>query len=647
MVGSHSSGPAAQHKLVSIGDAYNEARAASSEPDEKLQTQQARVRQQLAVVDEKLRAVNVNSAKVEENIYQILQEALFQLQDETQRKMNVLLGEELELRRQLEQIGWAESFLDRQRSQAKPVNFLTMWKAHLDCRAHLAKQHMPHRELLEQVQPDMRLVGGIEVVTESTSAPQIGRAANPNAAANASAAAAAASTDFRRGLFEQRDGAAQHLAEQDPHAMGAAGNGGLIVAAVKRDMANHHTRGSPGSPGGSPGVGGPTARAQYGMQGGDWSAESQPYMQLRQPGGGLAGKDMNDVWAESLKKNLGAYEASHVAGGSPPQQEQQQSPAMAMGMGGGGGETKMAGVRHPVLGSPPPPPLPPVNAGPPPQAAAPVAPVAPAAPVTISLPPPPAVEAVAPSKEGADDEESDAEALDSLFEKLGNQYSLSKVGAKRRRRLGINSVHQLEQSTPGAFPESRLIPGGDEGDGVAFDFRHDLYCCIPLQQQTFLTCAQAYTFYEGDDLLDAEGRPINHVSEIQQILVPENCASVFVCRSGDRVFGGYAAEPWQLEGEFFGGAACFLFSVDSDLLIPYTGRKTEAFGSDALYDDEGVIQFGRGPDLALRGDLTQCSSHLESGYGLGLDDKMSKLVLAGQEHFKIDEIEVWALVMPQ
>ena len=43
--------------------------------------------------------VKKNSALVEETVYQMLQEALFQLQDETQRKLNMMLGEELELRR--------------------------------------------------------------------------------------------------------------------------------------------------------------------------------------------------------------------------------------------------------------------------------------------------------------------------------------------------------------------------------------------------------------------------------------------------------------------------------------------------------------------------------------------------------------------
>ena len=48
----------------------------------------------------KLKAIQENSAAVEEALYAAMQAAMFQLQDETQRKLNVLLSEELELRRQ-------------------------------------------------------------------------------------------------------------------------------------------------------------------------------------------------------------------------------------------------------------------------------------------------------------------------------------------------------------------------------------------------------------------------------------------------------------------------------------------------------------------------------------------------------------------
>ena len=42
---------------------------------------------QLTLIDERLKEVNRNSGEIESKIYQILREALFQLQQETQKKV--------------------------------------------------------------------------------------------------------------------------------------------------------------------------------------------------------------------------------------------------------------------------------------------------------------------------------------------------------------------------------------------------------------------------------------------------------------------------------------------------------------------------------------------------------------------------------
>ena len=134
MVGSHSHGEVASHKLISIKDAYDTACAASQKEDPVLSARSAHIGERLRNVDLKLREVNKNSAAVEEQIYQMLQDALFELQDETQRKVSMLLGEEIELRRQQEQVQWMEDFLVHQREQATQVDFLAAWKHHLQLR---------------------------------------------------------------------------------------------------------------------------------------------------------------------------------------------------------------------------------------------------------------------------------------------------------------------------------------------------------------------------------------------------------------------------------------------------------------------------------------------------------------------------------
>eukprot|EP00924_Labyrinthula_sp_SR-Ha-C_P006207 snap_masked-scaffold_63-processed-gene-0.34-mRNA-1 protein AED:1.00 eAED:1.00 QI:0/0/0/0/1/1/2/0/849 len=61
-----------------------------------------------------------------------------------------------------------------------------------------------------------------------------------------------------------------------------------------------------------------------------------------------------------------------------------------------------------------------------------------------------------------------------------------------------------------------------------------------------------------------------------------------------------------------------------------------------------VVEFGLG-DLVLKGDLTTSSSELEHTFGVGLnlrsaeDKKLAQTFLAGSKDFRVDEIEVWAL----
>ena len=65
----------------------------------------------LTALDARMKEVQANSVSVEEAIYQKLEEVLFQLHDETARKVAVLLSEDMELRRQLEFLNWSDSFV--------------------------------------------------------------------------------------------------------------------------------------------------------------------------------------------------------------------------------------------------------------------------------------------------------------------------------------------------------------------------------------------------------------------------------------------------------------------------------------------------------------------------------------------------------
>ena len=167
MVGSHASGELAQHKLIGIDEAYEAAISESTKSDPLLNSRIVEIRKQLSLIDEKLQSVNENAARVEEQIYQTLQEALFSLQDATQTKMSALLTEEVELRRQLQQAEWIEGYLDDQRETSSKVDFLVGWKCHVQLRGDLCRVPLRTPAVLNAVQADLELAGGLELRSRS------------------------------------------------------------------------------------------------------------------------------------------------------------------------------------------------------------------------------------------------------------------------------------------------------------------------------------------------------------------------------------------------------------------------------------------------------------------------------------------------
>ena len=101
---------------------------------------------------------------------QAAQEAMSKLQSFTMKKMKVLLSTEVELRRQLEQIEGAESYLDKARKKKKSsVTFLRTWKNHTEFRSQICHQTVEETKVLDSIEPDLDVEGKIEVVALSSS----------------------------------------------------------------------------------------------------------------------------------------------------------------------------------------------------------------------------------------------------------------------------------------------------------------------------------------------------------------------------------------------------------------------------------------------------------------------------------------------
>lgn len=108
MIGSHSMGEAANHKLVSLSDAYQAAILDSKKPDPIVAQKKREIMDHLNDIDAKMRAINLNFATVEERLNSVFQQNLKTLKDEVNSKTKILLSTELEFRRQLEQLDNAE-----------------------------------------------------------------------------------------------------------------------------------------------------------------------------------------------------------------------------------------------------------------------------------------------------------------------------------------------------------------------------------------------------------------------------------------------------------------------------------------------------------------------------------------------------------
>ena len=167
MVGSHSMGEAATHKLVNLGDAYNAAISEAKKSDPVVQAKRLGIMEELNKIDTKLRAINMNFAQVEEDLYGILKKSLTKLKDEVSCKTKVLLSTELEFRRQLEQFDNAEQWLVREQEDLSQTDFLQAWKQHTSMTAKMCSSISSETSILYNLKANLTIDGCVDIVTTS------------------------------------------------------------------------------------------------------------------------------------------------------------------------------------------------------------------------------------------------------------------------------------------------------------------------------------------------------------------------------------------------------------------------------------------------------------------------------------------------
>jgi hypothetical protein len=698
------SAPAATDKMLSdIGAAYETALAQSNDADPLLEERKRAIRETLRAVDEKLRAVQANSATVEEALYARLQEALGQLQHETQRKLNLLLSEELELRRQLHMIEWTDSFVPVLQQGLPPMSFIAAWERHTSVRSSLyslipAAAGVSAR-VLEEVQPDMRLVGQLEVITERNALaaasmtgmpaqlPQTAAAARFFGMNPATAAASTTTRDSAAFSFASSTAAAAAAAAMDaapaPPAP-ATSNASMYAAAAAAGYAQTASRSSMATAAAPVTPPAPTPLQQQ-------QAEAED------PAATLA----------LARANLAAVDAASVH--LPPQYRAQSDMARAEA------EVRVKEAEAKAKGA----------------ATIAAAAAAAPAPAPAAVAPAPAATAAADANAlvpaAAQQPSNAAASLAKTMASLGPAASAYITGEERLHRFSIRreAERKRRQLAAAGAPDSVVLVG------PSLAFQGSVIITPTDAKELYLTLPEA----TGDEAL--AGAPpattllysstANGGGTLAAFADAFEAsgftgATVILVKANGQTFGGYAADAWDFSGQYGGTTRSFLFSVSKDCKIPYTGRvrgpaqpgdamlreqhelyqtqlqnqyvaqynsTAQLLGREPDMDEQGrliayqqgengqimpvaipvprpkpfvrhdalrstrdLLQFGL-RDLSIRGDLAEGSSELEFSYGVGLkaapQSQESKTFLAGSPIFTIEALEIWAITsrLPQ
>lgn len=166
MTGPYSTGELATHKLVPLNEAYDMA-LTEARSDSVVESRLAAIEHGLASVDAAMRRVNLNFAQVEERIYSLLQDALYDLQRRAGDRLSAILAIEVELRRRRAELLSARERLARVASKSTPSSssqhLIWAWAAQ-------RKQHSAPMQLDDILAPlralpaELDVLGAVRVV---------------------------------------------------------------------------------------------------------------------------------------------------------------------------------------------------------------------------------------------------------------------------------------------------------------------------------------------------------------------------------------------------------------------------------------------------------------------------------------------------
>jgi len=217
-----------------------------------------------------------------------------------------------------------------------------------------------------------------------------------------------------------------------------------------------------------------------------------------------------------------------------------------------------------------------------------------------------------------------------VIEQFSNEESQNSDANSR------NEIHITALSRMAIRKESKYLSNGlklafkpFDGSAIIGDPKvaRMLYMCFP-----FRNMSESHLLFSSE----RDGKSIQKMHR----MIDGVGVSVIIVKSGEYIFGGFAASKWNSDGVPFGkGESNFLFSLTRDAFIPYNPQSDDPM---SLYGTPDTLSFGK-HDLKLSNDFASCSSSIENSYGVGysIDSDEAKQFLAGVPKFKADIVEVW------
>lgn len=165
MVGHHSTGDAARHKLITIAEAFKSVAESANAIDPILESRKAAINAQQQSVEERAKQVIANATAIQTQLDEIYARAQVDLKALLKKKLNVLRGDSVELNREMSEIAQLEAFLEYQKSGPNATQFILDWAHHQRLRSEL--HSFPFFRETIDVLPDIRVNGSIQVHVES------------------------------------------------------------------------------------------------------------------------------------------------------------------------------------------------------------------------------------------------------------------------------------------------------------------------------------------------------------------------------------------------------------------------------------------------------------------------------------------------